>query len=79
MSADYKGVLELIRQNQWEDAHIKVQKMSGALASEIHGYLHRIEGDFGNAGYWYSRAGMELPSNTLDEEFVRLAHKAETN
>lgn len=77
MSADYKGVLELIRQDQWEDAHIKVQKMSGAFASEIHGYLHRIEGDFGNASYWYSRAGMELPSNTLDEEFVRLKRKTE--
>lgn len=76
MADEHKRVLDLIKQNQWEEAHISVQKMSGALASEIHGYLHRIEGDFGNAGYWYSRAGMELPSNTLDEEFVRLYEKS---
>ncbi len=76
MADEHKRVLDLIKQNQWEDAHISVQKMSGPLASEIHGYLHRIEGDFGNAGYWYSRAGMELPSNTLDEEFSRLLEKA---
>ena len=76
MADEHKRVLDLIKQDQWEDAHITVQKMSGELASEIHGYLHRIEGDFGNAGYWYGRAGMSLPDNTLDEEFSRLLEKA---
>jgi len=76
MAEEHKQVLDLIKQEQWEQAHLAVQKMSGTLASEIHGYLHRIEGDFGNAGYWYSRAGMELPSNTLAEELARLYEKA---
>lgn len=75
MANEHKQVLDLIKQDQWEQAHISVQKMSGGLASEIHGYLHRIEGDFGNASYWYGRAGMELPDNTLEEEFMRLIEK----
>lgn len=35
-------------------------------------YLHREEGDLGNAGYWYRRAGIDMPDNTLQEELERL-------
>jgi hypothetical protein len=38
----------------------------------VHGYLHRVEGDEGNAAYWYRRAGKSLPANSLPEEFDRL-------
>jgi hypothetical protein len=34
--------------------------------------LHREEGDPGNAGYWYRRAGVAMPDNTLEEELERL-------
>jgi hypothetical protein len=42
----------------------------------IHGYLHREEGDDGNASYWYSQVGQALPDNTLEEEFERLYQMA---
>ncbi len=56
----------------WDAAHEIVQDMSHRLASLIHGYLHRVEGDLGNAGYWYNRASEPIPDNTLPEEWDRL-------
>ena len=41
----------------WQKAHELAQSDSGSHASWVHAYLHRQEGDEGNAGYWYSRAG----------------------
>jgi hypothetical protein len=38
----------------------------------IHAYLHRVEGDLGNARYWYAEAGEKMPKNTLEEELKRL-------
>jgi hypothetical protein len=37
----------------WDAAHAVVQAEDGADAA----WLHRIEGDAANAGYWYRRAG----------------------
>jgi hypothetical protein len=41
----------------------------------VHAYLHRKEGDIGNAGYWYSRAGRALPAQsvTLEAEWDEIA------
>jgi hypothetical protein len=33
----------------------------------VHAYLHRVEGDLGNAAYWYSRAGKPV-KRTEDPE-----------
>lgn len=41
----------------WEEAHNIAQDIDTSLGSWIHALLHLIEGDLGNAGYWYSRAG----------------------
>lgn len=38
-------------------AHIIFQENSTALGSYWHGMLHRREGDFGNACYWFRQAG----------------------
>ncbi len=40
----------------------------------MHAYLHRKEGDLGNAGYWYSRAGRPMPATsvTLETEWAEL-------
>jgi hypothetical protein len=37
--------------------------------------LHRKEGDEGNAGYWYSRAGRRNPAKdvTLEAEWAAIA------
>lgn len=72
MACDHKSVLDLAKQGNWEDAHALVQVHADELSCQIHGYLHRVEGDLGNASYWYSRGNMKLPKNTLEEEYARL-------
>ena len=72
MPCDYKHVFLLIDEGDWDGAHRLVQVHSDRLSCLIHGYLHRDEGDLGNAAYWYQRAGEELPGNTLPEERERL-------
>lgn len=53
----------------WEKAHTIVQDTEDNTASWIHAYLHRKEGDTGNADYWYRRAGRKRPATTLQEEW----------
>jgi len=40
-----------------DEAHRVVQEMSGDDAAYWHGMIHRREGDFDNARYWFRRAG----------------------
>ena len=56
----------------WDQAHQIVQDRQGAMASWIHAYLHRKEGDLGNAGYWYHRAGKRIPEVGLETEWEHL-------
>ena len=49
-------------------AHKTVQKLNTKIACQFHAYLHRVEGDLGNAGYWYSRADMEPATASLETE-----------
>ena len=53
----------------WETSHNIAQDIHTKEGSWIHAYLHRKEGDDGNAGYWYAKAGRKFPSITLDEEW----------
>jgi len=41
---------------EWEAAHRIAQDADSAEGAWVHGWLHRIEGDLANAGYWYRRA-----------------------
>jgi hypothetical protein len=34
----------------------------------VHAHLHRVEGDLGNAGYWYRRAGKPVAKGDLGAE-----------
>lgn len=72
MVLDHNKALDLANEGQWNKAHEWVQQYSDEYSCLIHGYLHRIEGDLGNARYWYNRANAPMPENTLDEEFKRL-------
>ena len=45
----------------------------GAALDWVHAYLHRVEGDLGNAAYWYRRAGKPVTTIPLDEEWAELA------
>jgi hypothetical protein len=48
---------------EWDRAHELAQAAADARAGAwVHAYLHRVEGDGGNAGYWYARAGRRAPA-----------------
>ena len=63
------------RNGDWDRAHRIVQQIKTTEASAVHAYLHREEGDLGNAGYWYSRAGREKPTLSLEDEWSALARE----
>ena len=44
----------------WKVAHkIAMEHEGEAVYDRLHALLHRIEGDSGNAEYWYRKAGSE--------------------
>lgn len=45
------------KQGDWEAAHDIAQDIETPLGSWIHALLHLIEGDLGNARYWFAEAG----------------------
>jgi hypothetical protein len=57
----------------WNKAHSIVQDEDTADAAWVHAYLHRVEGDLGNAGYWYRRAGKPAATDSLAAEWERIA------
>jgi len=57
----------------WDGAHELAQGIDGAVGAWVHAYLHRKEGDNPNAAYWYRRAGQPIASDSLDEEWDRIA------
>ena len=54
--------------NNWDMAHNIVQDIETKTASWIHAYLHRVEGDLGNANYWYNSAGKKSSNEPLEIE-----------
>ena len=52
----------------WQKAHEVAQDINDKTGSWIHAYLHRKEGDAGNAAYWYRRAGKPMPAYSLRQE-----------
>jgi hypothetical protein len=57
---------------EWDQAHKIVQDEATADAAWVHAYLHRVEGDLGNAGYWYRQAGKPVASGALETEWERI-------
>lgn len=53
----------------WEQAHAIAQDVPTREGSWVHAYLHRVEGDQWNAGYWYNRAGQTMPNVRLEQEW----------
>ncbi len=60
-------------QGDWEAAHNCAQEDHSSLGSWMHAYLHRKEGDIGNARYWYSQAGRGVFAGTLEQEWQAIA------
>lgn len=57
----------------WDRAHEIAQDMTDRLGARLHAYLHRKEGDLGNARYWYDRARARMPSGPPADEWRELA------
>ena len=57
---------------QWDEAHKIVMNEETAEAAWVHAYLHRVEGDLGNAGYWYRQAGQPVAKDSLEAEWERI-------
>lgn len=57
----------------WDRAHELAQAAGGRDGAWVHAYLHRKEGDEGNAGYWYARAGRPAASGDLAVEWEAIA------
>ena len=57
----------------WDAAHKIVQDESDANSAWVHAYLHRVEGDLSNAGYWYGQAGQPVAKDGLEAEWERIA------
>ena len=57
----------------WNEAHRIVQDEDDADSAWVHAYLHRVEGDLGNAGYWYRRASKPVAAGSLETEWEGIA------
>ena len=58
LKAELLRAIDLALAGEWDAAHQLVQQYEDdATAAWIHAVLHKVEGDLGNARYWYRRAG----------------------
>src|SRR3546814_14931037 len=74
-----KGATPLLKalwhaaREEWEAAHHIAQDVDSADGAWVHAYLHRVEGDEDNAGYWYRRAGKPHCESSLQSEWTEIA------
>ncbi|MDF1755934.1 MAG: hypothetical protein P1U89_24310 [Verrucomicrobiales bacterium] len=66
--------LWLAKKGRWHESHDIAQDIPSKTGSWIHALLHTIEGDLGNAGYWYARASEPpIQMEQIDAEWNRIA------
>ena len=66
------AAVDLALQGDWQGAHLVAQDHEGdALANWLHALAHRMEGDLGNARYWYGRCGRRLREDVPVEAELR--------
>ncbi len=71
-AGQWKGALLALwwaGKGDWGQAHEVAQETEGRDGAWVHAYLHRAEGDVGNAGYWYRRAGRPVAMGELEREW----------
>jgi len=59
--------------DDWDKAHKIVMAEDDADCAWVHAYLHRVEGDLDNAGYWYRRARRTPTTVALATEWAAIA------
>src|SRR6202521_2627965 len=65
--------------DKWEEAHRIVMHEGGKDCAWVHAYLHRAEGDLGNAHYWYRQAQRPVPTKPLAAEWDSIAESLLTS
>ena len=55
--------------NDWERAHAAVASDGTETGAWVHAYLHRKEGDLGNARYWYRTAKKPVAEGSFGSEW----------
>ncbi|MES2958935.1 MAG: hypothetical protein V4792_12140 [Pseudomonadota bacterium] len=58
---------------EWAAAHELAQAQDDEEGAWVHAWLHRIEGDLGNAAYWYRRAHRETRRDGTRDEGLEIA------
>jgi hypothetical protein len=71
VNEDLLQAVGLALAGDWDAAHQLVQQYEDGTAAWIHAVLHKIEGDLGNARYWYRRA--DQMDHVEDEPRAELA------
>ena len=68
------AAVDLALTGDWQGAHLVAQDHEGdELANWLHAVAHRMEGDLGNARYWYGRCGRRLREDVpVDAELREL-------
>jgi hypothetical protein len=61
------------KKGDWQTAHEITQEAKDADSAWVHAYLHRKEGDFSNAQYWYRRSGKPASQASLEQEWEEIA------
>jgi len=70
-----KGNLEVGA--EWETAHEICQAAEGEHDYDwVHALAHRIEGDAGNAEYWYRHLGKERKTTNVSDEWDIIDRKS---
>ncbi len=59
--------------DNWDRAHSIVMNEGGKDCAWVHAYLHRLEGDLGNARYWYGQARQPVATGRLQAEWDAIA------
>ena len=84
--SDALRALDLIEESglahdaDWTMAHEIAQDHEGEpLYDAIHAFLHRIEGDHGNAAYWDRRAGTHFGKHGFQSELDKLREMARSS
>ncbi len=69
-----RKALAHLKKQEWQAAHAIVQSLDAPLAPHIHALAHRLEGDLGNARYWYRRAHVRYDDSLeIDAEIEAIA------
>ena len=70
---ELRKAVDALAAGDWQAAHPIAQRDSSAHGCWAHGIVHLLEGDRRNAGYWYGRAGRDLPdAGAIDAEIAAL-------